>query len=252
MRPAIPLQRRLAIALWKLSTPDSYRSIGNQFGVGKSTVGAVLMQVIKAINQVLLRRVVHLADPDVVIQGFGALGFPNCGGAIDGTHIPIHALEHQASLYINRKGYFSVILQAMSDHRGQFMDINVGWSGKAHDARVFYNSSMCRRLHAGTFFPDHHIRSGTWTCPCAWWGMPPTHCSVCLVEDAAYPLQPWLMKLYTGHLNPSRQAFNARLTRAHIVVEGAFSQLKARLDASSPASTSPTTISLPWGQHVVC
>uniref|UniRef100_K7F0T2 DDE Tnp4 domain-containing protein n=1 Tax=Pelodiscus sinensis TaxID=13735 RepID=K7F0T2_PELSI len=51
---------------------------------------------------------------------------------------------------------------------------------------------------------------------------------VCLVGDAAYPLQPWLMKPYTGHLNLSRQAFNARLTRAHIVVEGAFRCLKAR------------------------
>ncbi|XP_075764219.1 uncharacterized protein LOC142819654 [Pelodiscus sinensis] len=80
MRPAIPLQKRVAIALWKLSTPDSYRSVGNQFGVGRSTVGAVLMQVVKAINRVLLRRVVRLTDPDAVIRGFGALGFPNCGG----------------------------------------------------------------------------------------------------------------------------------------------------------------------------
>ncbi|XP_075782874.1 uncharacterized protein LOC112544784 isoform X2 [Pelodiscus sinensis] len=45
MRPAIPLQKRVAIALWKLSTPDSYRSVRNQFGVGRSTVGAVLIQV---------------------------------------------------------------------------------------------------------------------------------------------------------------------------------------------------------------
>ncbi|XP_075755887.1 uncharacterized protein LOC142818605 [Pelodiscus sinensis] len=125
MRPAIPLQKRVAIALWKLSTPDSYRSVGNQFGVGRSTVGAVLMQVVKAINRVLLCRVVRLTNPDAVIRGFGALGFPNCRGAIDGTHIPIHAPEHQASRYVNRKGYFSVILQAVCDHRGQFTDIKV-------------------------------------------------------------------------------------------------------------------------------
>ncbi|XP_075782210.1 uncharacterized protein LOC142829029 [Pelodiscus sinensis] len=104
MRPAIPLQKRVAIALWKLSTPDSYRSVGNQFGMGRFTIGAVLMQVVKAINRVLLRRVVRLADPDAVIRGFGALGFPNCGGAIEGTHIPIRAPEHQASRYVNRKG----------------------------------------------------------------------------------------------------------------------------------------------------
>ncbi|XP_075792837.1 uncharacterized protein LOC142830603 [Pelodiscus sinensis] len=73
MRPAIPLQNRVAIALWKLSTPDSYRSVGNQFGVGRSTVRAVLMQMVKAINRVLLRRVVHLADPDAVIRGMSTL-----------------------------------------------------------------------------------------------------------------------------------------------------------------------------------
>ncbi|XP_075763357.1 uncharacterized protein LOC102460357 isoform X3 [Pelodiscus sinensis] len=157
---------------------------------------------------VLLHRVVHLADPDAVIRGFGALGFPNCGGAIDGTHIPIRAPEHQASQYVNCKGYFSVILQAVCDHQGQFTDINVGWSGKAHDTRVFCNSSVCQRLQAGTFFPDRHIRVGDMDMP------------VCLVEDAAYPLQPWFMKPYTGHLNPSRQAFNAKLTRARIMIEG--------------------------------
>ncbi|XP_075794894.1 carbohydrate sulfotransferase 13 isoform X4 [Pelodiscus sinensis] len=173
-------------------------------------------QVVKAINRVLLRRVVRLANPDAVIRGFGALGFPNCGGAIDKTHIPIRAPEHQASQYVNCKGYFSVLLQAVCDHRGQFTDINVGWASKAHDARVYRNSSVCQRLHARTFFPDRHIRVGDVDMP------------VRLVGDAAYPLQPWLMKPYMGHLNPSRQAFNARLTRACIVIEGAFGRLKTR------------------------
>uniref|UniRef100_K7F5Z7 DDE Tnp4 domain-containing protein n=1 Tax=Pelodiscus sinensis TaxID=13735 RepID=K7F5Z7_PELSI len=174
------------------------------------------MQVVKAINRVLLRRVVCLTDPDAVIWGFSALGFPNCGGAIGGMHIPICAPEHQAFQYINHKGYFSFLLQAVCDHRGQFTDINVGWSGKAHDARVFRNSSVCQRLQAGTFFPDRHIRVGDVDMP------------VCLVGDAASTLQPWLMKPYMGHLNPSQQAFNARLTQARIVVEGAFRRLKAR------------------------
>uniref|UniRef100_K7G4J0 DDE Tnp4 domain-containing protein n=1 Tax=Pelodiscus sinensis TaxID=13735 RepID=K7G4J0_PELSI len=175
MRPAIPLQKRVAIALWKLSTPDSYRSVGNQFGVGRSTVGAVLMQVVKAISRVLLRRVVRLADPDAVIRGFGALGFANCRGAIDGTHIPICAPEHQASQYVNRKGYFSILLQAMCDHWGQFTDINVGWSGKAHDARVYRNSFVCQKLQAGPSSLITTLGSGMWTCPCAWWGcgLPP-------------------------------------------------------------------------------
>ncbi|XP_075762331.1 uncharacterized protein LOC142819396 [Pelodiscus sinensis] len=66
LRPAIPLEKRVAIALWKLATPDSYRSVGHQFGVGRSTVGAVLMEVVRAINSELLNRLICLPDLDSV------------------------------------------------------------------------------------------------------------------------------------------------------------------------------------------
>ncbi|KAG6930721.1 hypothetical protein G0U57_003015, partial [Chelydra serpentina] len=54
MRAALTIQKRVAIALWKLATPDSYRSVANQFGVGKSTVGVAVMQVAHAIVDLLL------------------------------------------------------------------------------------------------------------------------------------------------------------------------------------------------------
>ncbi|XP_065421097.1 E3 ubiquitin-protein ligase TRIM15-like isoform X2 [Chrysemys picta bellii] len=110
--------------------PDSYRSVGNQFGVGKSTVGAAVIQVANTIKDLLVSRVVTLGNMQVIVDGFAAMGFPNCGGVIDGTHIPILLPEHQASQYINRKGYFSMLLQALVDHKGRFTNINVGWPGK--------------------------------------------------------------------------------------------------------------------------
>ncbi|KAG6932907.1 hypothetical protein G0U57_020375, partial [Chelydra serpentina] len=154
MRAALTIQKRVAIALWKLATPDSYRSVANQFGVGKSTVGVAVMQVAHAIVDLLLSKVVTLGDVQVIIDGFAAMGFPNCGGAIDGTHIPILGPEHQGSQYINRKGYFSMVLQALVDHKGRFTNINVGWPGKVHDARVFKNSGLFRQLQQGVYFPD--------------------------------------------------------------------------------------------------
>ncbi|CAM4719089.1 unnamed protein product [Lepidochelys kempii] len=96
MRAALTVEKQVAIALWKLATPDSYRSVGNQFGVGKSTVGAAVMQVAHAIKDLLISRVVTLGNVQVIVDGFAAMGFPNCGGAIDGTQIPILAPEHQA------------------------------------------------------------------------------------------------------------------------------------------------------------
>ncbi|XP_074800238.1 uncharacterized protein LOC141982249 isoform X3 [Natator depressus] len=138
MRAALTVEKRMAIALWKLATPDSYRSVGNQFGVGKSTVGVAVMQVAHAIKDLLISRVVTLGNVQVIVDGFAAMGFPNCGGAIDGTHIPILAPEHQAREYISRKGYFSIVLQALVDHKGRFTNINVGWPGKVHDAHIIF------------------------------------------------------------------------------------------------------------------
>ncbi|CAM5085410.1 unnamed protein product [Eretmochelys imbricata] len=154
MRAALTVEKQVAIALWKLAMPDSYWSVGNQFGVGKSTVGTAVMQVVKAIKDLLISRVVTLGNVQVIVDGFAAMGFPNCGGAIDGTHIPILAPEHQASEYINCKGYFSVVLQVLVDHKGRFTNINIGWPGKVHDARIFRNSGLFQKLQEGTLFPD--------------------------------------------------------------------------------------------------
>ncbi|CAM4581038.1 unnamed protein product [Lepidochelys kempii] len=132
MRAALTVHKQMAIALWKLAMPDSYPSVRNQFGVDKSTVGAAVIQVTNAITELLLSRVVTLGNVQVIVDGFATMGFPSCGGATEGTHTPILAPEHQASKYINRKGYFSVVLQALVDHKGRFTNINVGWLGKVH------------------------------------------------------------------------------------------------------------------------
>uniref|UniRef100_A0A8C0J8B7 DDE Tnp4 domain-containing protein n=1 Tax=Chelonoidis abingdonii TaxID=106734 RepID=A0A8C0J8B7_CHEAB len=216
LRAALSVEKRVAIAVWKLATPDSYRSVANQFGVGKSTVGIVVMQVCRAINRILLRRTVTLGNVQDIVDGFAQMGFPNCGGAIDRTHIPILAPPHLASEYVNRKGYFSMVLQALVDHRGRFTDIYTGWPGKVHDARIFRNSGMFRKLQAGTFFPDRKITVGDVEMP------------IVILGDPAYPLMPWLMKPYTGKLDRSKDRFNYRLSRCRMTVECAFGRLKGR------------------------
>uniref|UniRef100_A0A8C3FIF4 DDE Tnp4 domain-containing protein n=2 Tax=Chrysemys picta bellii TaxID=8478 RepID=A0A8C3FIF4_CHRPI len=215
MRAALTVEKRVAIALWKLAMPDSYRSVGNQFGVGKSTVRAAVMQVAKAITELLLPKVVTLGNVQVIVDGFAAMGFPNCGGTKDGTHIPILAPDHQGSQYINCQGYFSMVLQALVDHKGRFTNINVGWPGRVHDARVFRNTSLFKWLQQGIYFPDQKITVGDVDMP------------IVILGDPAYPLMPWLMKPYTGSLDSSQELFNYRLSKCRMVVEYAFGHLKA-------------------------
>uniref|UniRef100_A0A8C3THD7 DDE Tnp4 domain-containing protein n=1 Tax=Chelydra serpentina TaxID=8475 RepID=A0A8C3THD7_CHESE len=201
LRAALTVEKRVAIAIWKLATPDCYRSVANQFGVGKSTVGIVLMQVCKAINHILLRRTVTPGNVQDIVAGFEQMGFPNCRGAIDGMHIPILAPPHLASECINRKGYFSMVLQELVDHRGRFIDINAGWPRKVHDARIFRNTA---------------ITVGEIEKPTV------------ILGDPAYPLMPWLMKPYTGSLDTSKERFNYRLSRCRMTMECAFGHLKGR------------------------
>lgn len=84
-----------------------------------------------------------------ILGGFSALGSPNCGGVIADMHIAILALDHLA--FINRKDYFSTVLQVLVGHHEPFADISVGWSGKVHDTSIFKNTGLFRTLQQGLF-----------------------------------------------------------------------------------------------------
>ena len=73
-------------------------------------------------------------------------GFPMCAGAIDGTHIPIIAPKENKIDYVNRKGYHSVVMQAVVDCNYLFRDIVIGWPGSVrHDARILSNSKLYKK-----------------------------------------------------------------------------------------------------------
>lgn len=89
-----------------------------------------------------------------VVEGFkDELGFPQCEGVVDGTHIPIISPEECPVDYFNRKGFHSV-MQGMVDNLGRFTEVYIGWPGRVHDARVFANSSLYKRGQGGKLFPD--------------------------------------------------------------------------------------------------
>uniref|UniRef100_A0A8C4WRI3 Putative nuclease HARBI1 n=1 Tax=Gopherus evgoodei TaxID=1825980 RepID=A0A8C4WRI3_9SAUR len=222
MRAAFTVEKRVVIALWKLVTPDSDQSVGNQFGGGKCTVGAAVMQVAKPIIKLLLRKVVTLGNVQVIVDGFAARGFPNWGGGgVIGIWVPsILAPEHQGTQYVNRKGYFSMELQALVDHKGCFTNIHVGWPGRVHDARVFRSTALFKLLQRGNYFPDQKITVGDVEMP------------IVILGDPAYPLMPWLMKPYTGSLDSGQELFNYRLSKCRMVVECAFGRLLAHITHS--------------------
>ncbi|XP_032690383.1 putative nuclease HARBI1 [Odontomachus brunneus] len=57
-------------------------------------------------------------------------GFPGVIGAIDGCHIPCKQPKDNAHDYYNRKGFHSIILQGICDHRRKFIDCFIGLPGR--------------------------------------------------------------------------------------------------------------------------
>uniref|UniRef100_A0A3Q0RQD1 DDE Tnp4 domain-containing protein n=1 Tax=Amphilophus citrinellus TaxID=61819 RepID=A0A3Q0RQD1_AMPCI len=241
LRRPIPVSKRVAVGLYWLATGACYRTIANLFGIARSTVCSLVHDFCKAVRDVLMPEYIKLPQGDdlqEVIEGFKhRLGFPQCGGAVDGSHIPIIAPEENHADYFNRKGWHSVILQGTVDHRFCFTNIYAGWPGGIHDARVLRNSYVYSLAERGELFPPNTEE----------------------IMGVQVPIMLWLLKGYsdTGTLTAEQRYFNERHSRTRMTVEYAFGRLKGRwrclgkrLDVDVSAVT--TVISACCTLHNVC
>ena len=53
------------------------------------------------------------------------------------SHIPISMPVMNHADYYNRKGFYSVIVQAVVDYRCRFMNVYTGWPGSVRDVWCF-------------------------------------------------------------------------------------------------------------------
>jgi hypothetical protein len=109
-------------------------------------------------------------------------------------------------------------MQEVVAFRVIFLDENIDWPGKVHDARILDNSSLYTKANNGDLYPN-------WTR-----NMNGVEVPLIILGDPAYPLLPWLMKPYLESVNTteSHRNFNYRQSRARMVVENAFGRLKGR------------------------
>ena len=221
-RQAISVQKRVAITLWVLATPCEYRSVAHLFGLARCTVCCIVKDTCRAIVKVLLPKYVCFPVGDRLketVQGFrDRWGIPQCAGSVDGSHIPVRPPSLRHTDYYNRKGWYSMLVQAVVNHNYLFTDLYIGWPGCVHDARVLSNSALYRKCNNHELLQGDVLHVNSHRIP------------IFLIGDSAYPLLPWLIKPFaiSSTLTGQQKTFNYRICRGRVVVEIAFGRLKAR------------------------
>ncbi|XP_038551329.1 putative nuclease HARBI1 [Micropterus salmoides] len=169
----------------------------------RSTVHRIVHRVTEEVVAIR-HKVIHLPKTQDELQpisrGFAGLArhraFFKAAGAIDGCHVRIKPPSGpDGQCYRNRKLFPSIILQAVCDHQGRFIDTYVGWPGSVHDSPL-YRSSL---------YP------------------PPGHF---ILADGGYPcLQ------HPPIQGVGAQRFNSHHSRARSIIERAFGMMKTRFQA---------------------
>ena len=114
-------------------------------------------------------------------------GFPGVVGDIDGSQIPIIAPAVDEYVYVNRKKFDSINIQAVCDADAVFLDVVAKNPGSFHDSYILQSSSLYDRFEQGEF-------GNSW-----------------LLGDSGYSLSSWLLTPIANPMSNEDMLYN----RAH-------------------------------------
>ncbi|XP_061188005.1 putative nuclease HARBI1 [Saccostrea echinata] len=204
---AIPAHIQVLTCLRFLAKGDYLSETTDIHGISKASGCLIIHRVINAIcknlnNIQFPSRKEQLTN--IKAAFYKIAGFPNVVGAIDGTQIPIQGMttddEH---LYVCRKGFHSINVQAVVDADLRFTNAVCKFPGSTHDAYILQNSFLPNLMVS--------LQSGGW-----------------ITGDSGYPLKEWLMTPIRKPSGGQEERYNSAHCRTRNVIERAFGVLKAR------------------------
>lgn len=189
---------------------ESFRQVSDRFGISLSSAHRILSKVVDFLISIAKDYIKWPNEEEkkqISVEFKKKHGFDGVIGLIDGSHIKINKPKEHHEVYINRKGYHSILLQGIVDHRKMFIDVYCGEPGSLHDARLLRRSKIYEKAEDPNYFNNYY-----------------------LLGDSAYPVLQWLISPFrdTGFLTRDQRAFNYRLSATRVIVENAFGLLKGR------------------------
>ena len=217
---------RLGLCLYRLGRGDYYYTIAEMVGLRVSTVSSIVQEVCQALVEQLWTDTISRHMPKTeeefrkkILDMEEFWQFPCCWAAVDGCHIPIKCPpggQEASKEYHNFKNFYSDVLMSLVDSHYRFIWGSCGFPGNSHDSIILQSTDLWDSIQESCTFEMAKEVGNV--------DIPPV-----IVGDAAFPLRTWLMKPYTDAVvSPEQKYFNYRLSRARMVTEGAYGQLKGR------------------------
>ena len=126
----ISMEMQVAVTMYYLSDEGRFRKAANVFKVAENTVSMIIRRVTKEISNHLANKYIKLPRRDGEFNESCSLffekhGFPQCLGAINGTHIAIKRPSENSADYISHKGRYFLNIQEVADHKHCFIDVSI-------------------------------------------------------------------------------------------------------------------------------
>lgn len=203
----------VATALLQLSGASFQRSVALEAGgISQSTARSATIRVVTALVRIRKEWIRFPNEPemlDTALRFEQKFGLPDIFGAVDGCHIRFQKCPRRipagfdAQDFICRKHFFSLNVQIVSNDR-YIYDVDCGWPGSTHDARVWRASDA--RVHLEL-----------------------DRSRFMIAADSAYPISLKVMKHYETPLIPMHRRFNVRLNGLRTISsENVYARLKQR------------------------
>ncbi|XP_041773091.1 protein ALP1-like [Anopheles merus] len=236
--PAMTARMRMGVALYVLGTGKDFESAATLFHLHSRAVRASVHLFCGVVNKLLRDRQIDFPHSRnhirCGVKEFEELvGIPQVFGAIGCLHIPVErGTVKDAAKYINSKGWSSIILQAIVDSRGRFLDVSCEHPGHTNAADMLINSSIYQRMEQ---------LDG----PCQ--KIDKSNVLPLLLGDGKYPLLPWLITPYltTAQMTPAERSFNVYAAKGRACIVRTFERLVGRWKALNRCSTMVATSCVP-------
>jgi hypothetical protein len=204
---SISVELQVCLTLRFLATGSFMRVVGDVFGCSNITSSAAVTQVCHLLCQFAPMSISfptsHREAAASARAFFEIAGLPQVLGAIDCTHIRIKRPCNDADIFVNRKGFCSLNVQAVCNADLSFSNVVARWPGSCHDSFIFHQSALKDFLAEG-------LVSGY------------------LIGDGGHFLRPFLLTPFRDARTNRERNFNRRLSRTRVTIERAFGVLKSR------------------------